>query len=314
MDFWDGAVMVVKQYEKQLAYELLLGGALKLGNYAVGYTTGIDLAKTAALKYRQYMDAANKALKSKSALYKNSAGILEKIGAFSGTGAASSAKNSFDNSAKADLSAEEKALSIAQRRRGDLGLSPETLKGIEIHDLAMAHGMEKVKKLYEIQKRLGTARKSGNLAEVRAEYEAAWLDVKADKIAFKVLKRMNDPYAQTVRAEFTRVRTIHRQNIMEKVLDDVALKTGKRRENLYFESVTSNTAWKEDAGLSLGEDLDLTISEWNGITAAESLRQVRIILKLRLPDFLQVRELQYSRRLPSSDTRQTAVTLRVQGR
>ena len=262
MTFWDGVIMGVKEYEKQVAMELLIGGTLKAGNTIIGKATGIDLAKTATQNYRKFMDAADSSLKKSSKLYSGASDALENIKLFSNGGAASSAKNSIENSANADAAAKAKAkTTIAQRRKGDLGLSPEELKGIEISDLAMEKGMEKVRRLYEVQKKLGTARKAGNLAEVRAEYDKLWLEVKTDKNAFKALKRMNDPYAQTVRAEFTRVRKLHRQNIMEKVLDDVAEATGKRRADLYFESVTSNNAWKEDAGLTLGEDLDLTIRE-----------------------------------------------------
>ena len=72
---------------------------------------------------------------------------------------------------------------------------------------------------------------------------------------------MNDPYAQTVKAEFTRKRKLHRQVILDRALDDVAQATGKNRADLYVQSVTSNEAWKEDAGLSLSEDLDVTFRE-----------------------------------------------------
>lgn len=261
MTFWDGVIMGVKEYEKQVAMELLIGGALKAGNTIIGKATGIDLAKTATQNYRKFMDAADSSLKKNSKLYSGVSDALENMKPFSGGAAAKSAKNSLDNSVNADAAAKTKAQSIAQRRKGDLGMSADELKALEIHDLAMENGMKKVRRLYEVQKKLGTARKGGELTKVRAEYDKLWLEVKTDKNAFKALKRMNDPYAQTVRAEFTRVRKLHRQNLMEKVLDDVAQTTGKNRSDLYFESITSNNAWKEDAGLTMGEDLDLTIRE-----------------------------------------------------
>ena len=269
MTFWDGVIMGVKEYEKQVATELLMSGGLKLANYGggkmlgklTGHPEGIDIGKTITENYRRIMDSCDKALKKKSGTYSRVSDSLEKIGIFTSSGA-SAAKDVRDQSAKANAAAEaEVKTTIAQRRMGDLGKTPEQLKKMMIDDAADAAGLKKVKEFYDLMMQHGTARKKGELAKIEKKLEEAWLKVKMDKNAFKVLKRMQDPYAQTVKAEFSKIRKSHRQSILDNVLDDVAQKTGKKREDLYFESVTSNEAWKEDAGLSLPEDLDLTIRE-----------------------------------------------------
>ena len=264
LNFWDGVVMGVKEYEKQVAMELLMAGGLKLANYAggkmlgklTGHPEGIDIGKTITQKYRSAMDAADQSLKAKSGTYRSVSGTLEKIGVFSSTGAGA-AKDVLDKDAAADAEAKLKAeTTIAQRRMGNPGVDCDP-----IHDGAMAEGMEKVRRFYDLIQQHGTARQAGTLPEIEAEIEVAWLEVKTDKNAFKALKAMNDPMAQTVRAEFSRIRKMHRSVVLDRVLDDVAQTTGKNREDLYFQSVTSNEAWKEDAGLTLPEDLDLTIRE-----------------------------------------------------
>ena len=190
MDFWDGVIMGVKEYGKQAVTDLLISGVLKTANFVgseiatarasikSGKTVPrIDLGAEITKKYRSSMDAADKALKKSSTAYRGVSGALEKVGVFSSS-RAGAARDILDRSAKADAAAELQAKqSIAQRRIGDLGLTPEQMKNLEIHDLAMEDGMNKVRKLYDAMKQHGTARQRGTLPEADAAFEAAWVEV-----------------------------------------------------------------------------------------------------------------------------------------
>lgn len=259
--FWDGVALGVKEYEKQVAMELLVGGALKLGNYGVGKLTGIDLGATISKNWRAAMDAADKSLRNASRLYKCGARTLDGVIAFTNGGAAAY-KEAMDRAAKEDLAAEAKATTIAQRRMGDLGLSPEQMRSLEIHDLSMKRGMDNLNELWARQRELAVARKAGNLAEAQAAYEEAWLKAKFDKNTFKQLKNYTGPEGQTIRAKFTEVRKAHDARIMERILDDVSAETGIPRNELYIETVSGHAdAWKETAGLTLPEDVDMNVRQ-----------------------------------------------------
>ena len=207
------------------------------------------------------MDAADKALRGSSKLYKFGARTLDGIQAFTNGGAAAY-KEAMERAAREDLAAEAKATTIAQRRMGDLGLSPEQMRSLEIHDLSMKRGMDNLNELWARQRELAVARKAGNLAEAQAAYEEAWLKAKYDKNTFKQLKNYTGPEGQTIRAKFTEVRKAHDARIMERILDDVSAETGIPRNELYIETVSGHAdAWKETAGLTLSEDVDMNVRQ-----------------------------------------------------
>lgn len=263
--FWDGVALGVKEYEKQVAMELLVGGAMKLGNYGIGRLTGVDLAATIGKNWRGAMDAADRALRRNSKLYNFGAKTLDGVMAFTNGGAAAY-KEAMEKAAReeaaADAAAELKARTIAQRRSGDLGLTPEKLRSLEIHDIAMERGMDDVRNLWTAEQALAKARKAGNYEAALQAYEEAWVKVKYNKNAFKQLKYYSGPEGQTMRAKFTELRQRHDQAIMERILDDVSAETGIPRNELYVETVSGHAdAWKETAGLTLSEDVDMNVRQ-----------------------------------------------------
>lgn len=261
--FWDGVVMGVKEYEKQLAMEFLVVGGLKLGGSAVNKITGIDLTatvKNAAAKYRAAVDSMDAALKRQSKLYRIGDGAMRKIGRFFNRSAAA-CDQAMKREQRANKAAREKADTIARRRQGKTDMSPEELKLQADYDNGMAEGMHKLRKLMEAQKELAVARGKGNYWECKAKYEAACREVWLDKNALKQLKRLDHPYATNMRAEFNAYRNRVKQRTTEKLLDDIAAETGKRREDLFIQSATSNDAIEELAGHKVPEDWDVTVRE-----------------------------------------------------
>ena len=280
--FWDGVALGLKEYEKQVAIELLIGGAFKLGNNAIGRVTGIDLGATISNNWRGAMDAADKALRAKFKPYGATANILDGIKAFT-TGGAEAYKKAMEKGAAEDAAAEAKATTIAQRRRGDLGKTPQQMKDMRIHDLANQRAMDNVNDLWKAEQDLAAARRGGRhrnggvsdgpayeaaaknakaVADAEAAYEAAWEKVKFDKDSFKKLKYYDGPNGQTMRAKFTEVRHKHDARIMEGILNDVSAKTGIPRNELYIETVSGHAdAWKETAGLTLPEDVDMNVRQ-----------------------------------------------------
>ena len=262
--FWDGVVMGVKEYEKQLAMEFLVVGGLKLGNAAVGHVTGYDLAatlKNAAAKYRAAVDSLDAALKKQSKLYRAGDGAMRKIGSFFNKSAAA-CDEALKKERRLNDAAQKKADTIANRRQGKTSdLSPEELKLQADYDEAMAEGMNKLRRLMEAQKELAVARGKGNYWECKAKYESVCREVWLDKNALKQLKRLEHPYATNMRAEFNAYRNRVKQRTAEKLLDDIAAETGKRRQDLFIQSATSNDLADELAGRKVPEDWDVTVRE-----------------------------------------------------
>ena len=262
--FWDGVIMGVKEYEKQLAMELLMAGALKFGNNVVGHVTGVDLGgtlKQAAGKYRAAVDAMDAALKKKSKLYRVSSNTLNRINRFFNK-SARAAKDALDKEKALNDAANKKADTIARRRQGKTDMTPDELARQADYDAGMAEGMKKVRKLMEAQKELATARSSGkSFWECKANYEARCRDVWLDKNALKQLKNLKHPYATNARAEFNAYRNRVKARTTEKLLDDIAAETGKRRQDLFIQSATSNDIADELAGRKVPEDWDVTVRE-----------------------------------------------------
>lgn len=257
--FWDAVVMGVKEYEKQLLIEFMVVGGAKLGSAAAN----IDLAATlsnAGAKYRAAVDAMDEALKKQSKLYRIGDGAMKRINRFFNR-SAGACSEALKREQQLNRAAKEKADTIANRRQGSSQWTAEELQLHNDYDRAMKEGMSKVKKLMEAQKELAMARQTGNYWEVKAKYEAAARDVWLDKNALKTLKKLDHPYATNMRAEFNAYRNRVKQRTTEKLLDDIALETGKRREDLFIQSATSNDAIEELAGHKVPEDWDVTVRE-----------------------------------------------------
>ncbi|MBO6054989.1 MAG: hypothetical protein J6P31_05655, partial [Oscillospiraceae bacterium] len=263
--FWDGVLMGVKEYEKQLLTEFVVMGAAKLGSGFVRQTTGIDLGLTlqeAGKKYRAAMDQMDNALKSRlTQLGVNTKNLLN-IKRFFNKSAGDCA-DALRKEQRLNNAAKQRADTIANRRQGKVGpdMTPEEIKLQTDYDEGMAEGMHKVRKLMEAQKELAVSRGKGTYWECKAKYEAAARDVWIDKNALKQLKRLEHPYATNMRAEFNAYRNRVKQRTTEKLLDDIALETGKRREDLFVQSASSNDAFDEIAGRKVPEDWDVTVRE-----------------------------------------------------
>lgn len=258
--FWDGVVMGVKEYEKQLAMEFLVVGGLKLGAKAANIDLGATV-KNATAKYRAAVDSMDAALKRQSKLYRIGDGAMKRINRFFNRSAAA-CDQAMKTERRANQAAKEKADTIARRRQGNIdGMTEAELKLQADYDNGMAEGMKKLRKLMEAQKELAVARGKGNYWECKAKYEAACREVWLDKNALKQLKRFDHPYATNMRAEFNAYRSRVKQRTAEKLLDDIAAETGKRREDLFIQSATSNDAVEELAGRKVPEDWDVTVRE-----------------------------------------------------
>lgn len=100
-------------------------------------------------------------------------------------------------------------------------------------------------------------------AKAKENYEQVCREVWRDKNALKELKNYKGANARDMKIEFNRYRSRVRQSTAEKVLDGIARETGKRRQDLYISSATSNVSADELSGLTVPEDWDVTVTEVN---------------------------------------------------
>ena len=267
--FWDGVKMGVEEYEKQLASEFLFNlgvkTALKTANFGASWIKGrnVDLAASAAKRYRAFMDAVDSSLKSKSKIYSAGADTLAAVKGYlngSSRSMAESINRDADLNAKAEAKAKEKInqerkTTIAERRSG---------KGRTEFELAREAGKEKLNKLWEAQRNLRDSKGLGDKYwKAKENYEQVCREVWRDKNALKELKNYKGANARDMKIEFNRYRSRVRQSTAEKVLDDIARETGKRRQDLYISSATSNVSADELSGLTVPEDWDVTVTEVN---------------------------------------------------
>ena len=274
--FWDGIKMGVEEYEKQLATEFLfnlgLKGVGKAANFGASWIKGrnVDLGASAMRRYRNFMNGLDSALKSKSKLYRSGSKTLTAVQSFlnvSSEAMADSISRDADLNAKAEARANQKTkTTIAERRMGKGTVKKSELEWqLETdYDLARESGMKKLRELWEAQQNVTKSRGTGDgYWKAKSKYEEVCREVWRDKNALKQLKNFDGAHATNMRIEFNRYRSKVRQRTAEKTLDDIARETGKRREDLYISSATSNSNADELAGKTLPEDWDVTITEVN---------------------------------------------------
>ncbi len=266
--FWDGVKMGIEEYEKQLAMELLLAGAnVGMGKIHAKFHGGYekDMLGSIANKYRATMDNIDKALKAKSSLYNNTAKGLESITQFTNT-SAGRLSNAIKNNDDAIMRAKQKADSMFDGKTIDPAtLTAKELKAYEIQQLVNKRVQDNIFELRRLMKEHGTARAAGDFAESdKALQDFIKNRILQDKNTYTYLNNLDDPFATTMRAEVQRINMMQRQQIINNVLDDIALTTGKNRADLYVENATSNQEWRALAG-EKGKgpnDMDVTVHEY----------------------------------------------------
>lgn len=284
--FWDGVVMGIKEYEKQLAAEYLFNaGFKKLGQTTNAWINSlkkdpwgeyIDIGDVVLGGYRNVMDSIDDALKETCRPYQSAAKNFDSLKSYFNSisgAAADSISRDADLNARAEarveakLKAGKRKTTIAERRagKGKEWRSPEDWASSLDDDLAREQGMEDVRKLWETQQARSKSRAVGGDAYVQAnkDFEEACKQVWRNKNALKALKNYDGVHAADMKIEFNRYRSKIRQRTAEKTLDDIAAQTGKRREDLYMSSATSNSSLDEAMGKSVPEDWDVTFTEVN---------------------------------------------------
>ncbi len=268
--FWDGIKLGVQEYAKSELQGLLFSGALKLGGAALNLAgkavkgQDFDLLGTIAEKYKSTIKNLDEGLKAKSKTYKLASDTMDSVGNFFNT-SAKSAKESMERNDQLNAAAEKKAqTTIAERRQGkgpELKSAQEAADEV-LYDLARQRGMNKVRKLWKAQQKMSKAKGTGGgYWEAKAEYEQICKEVWRDKNALKQLKNYDGAAGIDMRYEFNRYRNKVKAKVSEKMLDDIARETGKKRNELYIQSATSNSDADVLAGKTVPEDWDVTVTE-----------------------------------------------------
>ena len=268
--FWDGVCLGAKEYAKSELQGLLFSTGLKLGGFMLN-TAGkavkgqdFDLLGSIAKKYRTTINNLDEGLKAKSKTYKQASDALDSVQNFFNS-SAKAANESMKKNDQLNAAAEKKAKTTIAERRAGKGTelkSAEEIAAETMYDLAKQRGMNKVRKLWKAQQKMSKAKGTGGgYWEAKAEYEQACKEVWKDKNALKQLKNYDGANGIDMRYEFNRYRSQVKARVSEKILDDIAKETGKKRSELYITSASSNTNADVQAGKTVPEDWDVTVTE-----------------------------------------------------
>ena len=278
--FWQGVRIGVEKYEKQLLMRAIMAGTLKGLNLGYAKIHGKlhggyekDILGTIMSKYRVKMDGIDSALRSKSVLYGKTAKSLDEVIAFT-NGSARNLSNAMNRSKEALEASRNRVDSMFGNKPDPATMTPEQLKAYWKYELADQRADNEIFTLRRLMKEHGTARASGNLREAdQAVEEFVYNNILQHKSTYNKLNQLDDPFATTMCAEVVRLRNAKLQAITESALDDIALKTGKNRSNLFVENATSKKAWRAAAGERgcMPNDYDLSVMELNRSDPSKSV-------------------------------------------
>ena len=224
-------------------------------------------------KYRVKMDGIDSSLRSKSALYGKMAKGLDEVVAFT-NGSARNLSNAMNRSKEAVEASKNRVDFMFGNKPDPATMTPEQLKAYRKFELADQRADNEIFTLRRLMKEHGTARASGNLREAdQAVEEFVYNNILQHKSTYNKLNQLDDPFAVTMRAEVVWLRNAKLQAITESALDDIALKTGKNRSNLFVENATSKKAWRAAAGERgcMPNDYDLSVMELNRSDPSKSI-------------------------------------------
>ena len=259
LGFWDGVVMGVKEFEKQILMEVAIGGIAKGTNLYIakntGYDIGLQLTKLGR-KYTATMLKADRWMNRNVAAYKWANNGFKGAKNFYNS-SARSLKNAIDN-AKQSL---DDALTRGKAKVNNTKLTPEAIKGQQEYLDAMSEGMEKVRKLQKVQQRMESITDFDELAKAKAEYRQAANEVWTDKNALKQLQINKSAYAQRMRAQFNNYRETLLDEVQFEALNDISKETGIPRDQLYVMNASNGVKTEYATGKKVPGDRDISFKQ-----------------------------------------------------
>ena len=259
--FWDGVVMGVKEFEKQILLEVAIGGIAKGTNLYIARNTGYDIGAQLGRMGRKYSIAMAKADRW---LNKNVAVYKWANNGFKGM------KNFYNSSARAMNNAIDDfkqslddafARSKAKVNNAKPNLSPEELKAVREYEDAMANGMEKVRRLQKAQQEMESCTNPKELKAAKERYRDIANEVWTDKNALKQLQRNQHPYAQRMRAQFNQYRETLLDEVQLEALSDIAKETGIPKDQLYVMNASNGIKTDYATGKKVPGDRDISFKQ-----------------------------------------------------
>ena len=260
--FWDGVIMGVKEFEKQILLEYAMKGVMQGANIYIAKNYNVNLGEKLAkigAKYRSVMDSADEWMKNNFSLYKAGDNAMKNVKNFFNS-SAGTMKNTIQETMDQLDDAGRQADDIIRETRKKM---PEAQRRLASQraEKAMEKGMEKVRKLQKAQQEMEAAASFEERAAAQKKYREIADEVWTDKNALKQLQRNQHPYAQRMRAQFNHYRENLLDNVQRKAMHDIALEKGLPDDSLYCSNASGGTKTDYKLGKKVPADRDITISQ-----------------------------------------------------
>ncbi|MBE6910195.1 MAG: hypothetical protein E7474_11585 [Ruminococcaceae bacterium] len=257
--FWDGVIMGVKEFEKQILIEYAMMGAGKALTMNITPMMRDHLANQLTrlgTRYRAGMRAADRWMNQNSAAYRLANDGFKGCKNFynSSARALRNAINKVEQEMKDALAQTEKNAAQVKTR-----LTPEERELLKEYQKAMDKGMEKVRRLEDTQREMERALPADKAAAIQ-KYKEAANEVWADKNALKQLQLYKDPYAARMRAQYSHYHETACDRAQQGAIKDLASDYHIPEDELYCGNASSGSRADYYSGKKAPNDRDITIS------------------------------------------------------
>lgn len=257
--FWDGVVMGVKEFEKQILIEFAMMGAAKGLTMNVTPMMRDHLAHELSrlgTRYRAGMRAADRWMNTNCAAYRLANDGFKSCKSFYNSSARRlrNAIYKVEKEMREALAETEQSAARVQTR-----LTAEEREMLKEYRKAMDDGMKKVRQLEDAQREMERALPADKAAAIQ-KYKEAANQVWADKNALKQLQMYKDPYAARMRAQYSHYHETACDRAQQGAIKDLAADYHIPEDELYCGNPSSGSPADYYSGKKAPNDRDITIS------------------------------------------------------